>query len=402
MSRDSADTGSNRTVRGRVKQKKVLIVEGHPKYFVSHRLPWARAAREAGYEIHVTALKTGDGDLVREAGFQYHDLAVQDRGKNPAAELRFLYRLYHLFRALEPDLVHFITLRAVLYGALPVRFSGIPAVLNSVTGLGFLFSEDTWSVKALRWGIMQFLRFALRHPNQITTFQNPDDAKIFVSRGVVSEEQTAVTPGSGVDPERFGYESETAIENGLVPIVMLPTRLLWHKGVEVFVNAARHLHETGVDARFAMVGDTDPENPGAVPKAQIEAWADDCPVEWWGRQAPSEMPSALQQAHVVCLPSHYREGVPKVLIEAASCGRPIVTTDVPGCREIVNHEENGFLVNPKDAEGLARRIRELLDNPDLRREMGRNGRSRVENNFTAAQVANTIAECYDRLLAQNP
>ena len=381
-------------------QKRILVVEGHPKYFVSHRLPWARAAREAGYEIHVTALKTGDGDRVREEGFRYHDLAEQDRSKDPATELRFLYRLYHLLCALEPDLVHFITLRAVLYGALPVRLARVPAVLNSVTGLGFLFSEDTWSVRALRWGIMRFLTYALRHPNQITTFQNPDDAEIFVSRGVVPKERTAVTPGSGVDPDRFEYADGTAVDNGQVPIVMLPTRLLWHKGVGVFVDAARRLRENGADAKFTLVGDTDPENPGAVPRAQIEAWDDEGPTEWWGRQPPSEMPSVLGQAHVVCLPSHYREGVPKVLIEAASCGRPIVTTDVPGCREIVNHEDTGFLVPPEDAEELARRIRQLLDDPDLRREMGRNGRSRVEENFTAQQVAGTIVECYDQLLSE--
>jgi glycosyltransferase involved in cell wall biosynthesis len=381
--------------------KRVLIVEGHPKYFVSHRLPWARAAREAGYEIHVTALKTGDGDLVRAEGFQYHDLAERDRGKNPAAELRFLYRLYRLFLALQPELVHFITLRSVLYGALPARLAGIPAVLNSVTGLGFLFSENTWSVQALRWGIMQFLRVALRHPNQITTFQNFDDAEIFVSRGVVPKDRTAVTPGSGVDPERFEYAEEPAMENGKKPIVMLPTRLLWHKGVEVFVDAARHLRRDEVEARFVLVGDTDPENPGAVPKEQIEAWADEGPVEWWGRQASSEMPSVLQQAHIVCLPSHYREGVPKVLIEAASCGRPIVTTDVPGCREIVNHDETGFQVAPKDPEELACRIRNLLDDPNLRREMGRNGRLHVENNFTATQVADKIVDAYDQLISKN-
>ncbi len=380
---------------------RVLIVEGHPKYFVSHRLPWARAAREAGYEIHVTALKTGDGDLVREKGFRYHDLAGQDRGKNPGAELRFLYRLYRLLRALEPDLVHFITLRSVLYGALPARLAGVAAVLNSVTGLGFLFTDEAWSVRILRWAVVRFLSYVLRRSDQVTTFQNPDDAELFVSRGVVPEEKTVVTPGSGVDPERFVYAGEPARENGQLPIVMLPTRLLWEKGVEEFVEAARKLQTNGVQARFAMVGDTDPENPGAVPKAQIEAWEDDGSVEWWGRQAPDEMPDILRKASVVCLPS-YREGVPKVLIEAASCGRPIVTTDVPGCREIVNHEDTGFLVNPRDAKGLARRIQDLLQDPDLRREMGRNGRSRVENNFTAAQVAETIVECYDRLLAQNP
>jgi glycosyltransferase involved in cell wall biosynthesis len=381
-------------------QSRVLIVEGHPQYFVSHRLPWAQAAREAGYEIHVTALKTGDGDRVREEGFRYHDLAEQDRSKNPATELRFLYRLYHLLCALGPDLVHFITLRAVLYGALPARLARVPAVLNSVTGLGFLFSEETGSVRALRWGIMRFLTYALHPPNQITTFQNPDDAEIFVSRGVVPKARTAVTPGSGVDSDRFEYADGTAVENRQAPIVMLPTRLLWHKGVGVFVDAARQLRENGVAAQFALVGDSDPENPGSVPREQIEAWDDEGPIEWWGRQPPSEMPSVLGQAHVVCLPSHYREGVPKVLIEAASCGRPIVTTDVPGCREIVNHEDTGFLVPPEDAEELARRIRQLLDDPDLRREMGRNGRSRVEENFTARQVAGTIVECYDQLLSE--
>lgn len=381
-------------------QKRILVVEGHPQYFVSHRLPWARAAREAGYEIHVTALKTGDGDRVREEGFRYHELAEQDRSKNPATELRFLCRLYHLLCALEPDLVHFITLRVVLYGALPARLARVPAVLNSVTGLGFLFSEETGSVRALRWGIMRFLTYALHHPNQITTFQNPDDARIFVSRGVVPKERTAVTPGSGVDPGRFEYAGGTAVEKGQAPIVMLSTRLLWHKGVGVFVDAARRLRENGVDAQFALVGDTDPENPGAVPRAQIEAWDDEGPIKWWGRQPPSEMPSVLGQAHVVCLPSHCREGVPKVLIEAASCGRPIVTTDVPGRREIVNHEDTGFLVPPEDAGELARRIQQLLDDPELRREMGRNGRARVEENFTARQVAGTIVECYDELLSE--
>ena len=381
-------------------QKRILVVEGHPKYFVSHRLPWARAAREAGYRIHVTALKTGDGDRVREEGFRYHDLAEQDRSKNPATELRFLYRLYHLLCALEPDLVHFITLRPVLYGALPVRLARVLAVLNSVTGLGFLFSEETGSVRALRWGIMRFLTYALHHPNQITTFQNPDDAEIFVSRGVVPKERTAVTPGSGVDPGRFEYADATAVENGQVPIVMLPTRLLWQKGVGVFVDAARHLREDGVDAQFALVGDTDPENPGAVPRAQIEAWDDEGPIEWWGRQPPSEMPSVLGQAHVVCLPSHYREGVPKVLIEAASCGRPIVTTDVPGCREIVNDGTNGFLVPARDAEALADRIATLITDPSLRETMGRRGRERVEAHFTAEQVAETIVECYDQLLSE--
>lgn len=381
------------------RRDRVLIVEGHPKYFVSHRLPWARAARDAGYEMHVTALKTGNGDLVRDHGFSYHNIAERERGANPVTELNFVCRLYQLLRSLEPDLVHFITLRSILYGILPARWARVPAVLNSVTGLGFLFSDDAWSVRLLRTGIMQFLRIALRHPNQLTTFQNPDDAEIFVSRNVVPEERTAVTPGSGVDPERFSCADEPPHENGQAPVVMLPTRLLWHKGVAEFVDAAQRLQDAGVEARFALVGETDPENPGAVPQDQLETWENGGPVEWWGYQEPSEMPSVLQEAHIVCLPSYYREGVPKVLIEAASCGQPIVTTDVPGCREIVSHEETGFLVPPNDSKALAHRVQQLLTDPGLRREMGAAGRARVEEHFTAAQVAETVTNAYDRLFA---
>jgi glycosyltransferase involved in cell wall biosynthesis len=165
----------------------------------------------------------------------------------------------------------------------------------------------------------------------------------------------------------------------------------------VFVEAARQLQSTGTEARFVIVGDTDPENPASVPNETVEKWNDAGIIEWWGYQAPEDMARVLQRAHVVCLPSYYREGVPKVLIEAASTGRPIVTTDVPGCREIVAHEENGFLVPPQDAAALAERLQQLLDDEALRRRMGRAGRARVEARFTAEQVAASIVEAYDQL-----
>jgi len=216
---------------------RVLVVEENPKYFVSHRLPWICAAREAGCEIHVTALKAGDEDLVRKKGLKYHGIAERNRGNSLATELRLLFLFYRLLRELEPDLVHFITLRSILYGFGPARLAGVPAVLNSVTGLGFLFAEETWSTRLLRWGVTKALRLAVTHPNQITSFQNPDDTAEFIERGIVSESETVVTPGSGVDPERFPYVNGTSpdTEN---PIVMLPTRLLWHKGVVVRSRSA--------------------------------------------------------------------------------------------------------------------------------------------------------------------
>jgi glycosyltransferase involved in cell wall biosynthesis len=359
-------------------------------------LPWARRAEAEGYDVHVTALKTGSEDLVRREGFPFHPIAERDRDQNPLAELGVVVRLGQLLRRLDPDIAHFITLRSILYGASAARLVGVPAVLNSVTGLGFLFSDDSVTTRWLRWGVLQALRFALGHPNQRTSFHNPDNAALFASRGLVREDESVVTLGSGVDPERFPAVAETPVgDDG--PLVLLPTRLLWHKGVGVFVEAARQLQSTGTEARFVIVGDTDPENPASVPNETVEKWNDAGIIEWWGYQAPEDMARVLQRAHVVCLPSYYREGVPKVLIEAASTGRPIVTTDVPGCREIVAHEENGFLVPPQDATALADRIRALLQDKSLREAMGRKGRRRVESRFTAKRVATSIVDAYNRL-----
>ena len=383
---DGTDRASNR----------VIVVDGHPKYFCSHRLPWAQAAQDAGYDVHVTALKTGGETRVREQGFPFHPIATDDRGQNPLSELGVFVRLARLLRRLDPDLAHFITLRAVLYGVIAARLVGVPAVLNSVTGLGYLFVEDGLKTRWLRWGVLQALRVALGHPNQRTSFHNPYNAALFVSRGLVSEADTFVTSGSGVDPERFPAVAEDPVRDD-GPLVLLPTRLLWHKGVGTFVEAARRLRTNGTQARFVIVGGTDPENPAAVPAAQVEGWSDAGWIEWWGHQDAATMPQVLQRAHVVCLPSYYREGVPKVLLEAASTGRPIVTTDVPGCREIVAHEENGFLVPPQDADALAERLQQLLDDEALRRRMGRAGRARVESTFTAEQVAAAIVDAYDRL-----
>lgn len=383
-------------------KKKVLVVDGHAKKsFCSHRLPWARKAQEEGYEVHVTALKTGSENRVREEGFPFHPIAKQDRGQNPLVEIEVFVRLCRLLWRLNPDVAHFITLRSILYGSLAARLIGVPAVLNSVTGLGFLFTDETLVTRGLRWGVLKALRVALDHQNQRTSFHNPDNATLFVSQGIVSEQEVFVTPGSGVDPAQFpSVEEKTVGEEG--PIVMLATRLLWHKGIRGFVEAARKLREKSIEARFVLVGEADPENPASVSEETVRAWSDAGLVEWWGYQDPTAMAPTLQQAHVVCLPSYYREGVPKVLIEAASTGRPIVTTDVPGCREIVEDGENGFLVPPQDAEALAERICTLLRSPSLRQEMGKKGRQLVRARFTADRVATMIVDAYEQLRIGGP
>jgi glycosyltransferase involved in cell wall biosynthesis len=374
--------------------KRLLIIDNRAEYFISHRTAWAEAARRGGFEVHVSTLTEGDESAIREAGFKYHPISQRGRSTNPLKEIGLIFRLYRLLRTIQPDIAHFITLRAVLYGSGAARLAGVPAVLNSITGLGFLFIEDSIKVRALRWGIMQAMKFSLGHPNQITAFQNPDDAEAFVANGAVSKQQTKVIPGSGVDPSKFSYLEGSKPESSDDKIVMFPARLLWHKGVQEFVNAAANLKKKGVEARFVLVGDVDPENPASVSKDHIDTWASGGPVEWWGYQ--DDMGSTLQRAHVVVLPS-YREGLPKVLIEAASCGRPIVAADVPGCRDVVEQGVNGYLAPPRDSMALAHHIETLLQNDVLRDKMGKKGRERVEQIFATRHIVDATVGLYNRL-----
>jgi glycosyltransferase involved in cell wall biosynthesis len=216
--------------------------------------------------------------------------------------------------------------------------------------------------------------------------QNPTDQALLCRLGIVNPRQVTLIRGSGVDTDRFAPCPEPAGK----PIVMLASRLLWPKGVGVFVEAARQLLRAGVEARFVIVGEGDEENPSSIPRSQLEAWNAEPGIEWWGRQ--TDMPAIYGQAQIVCLPSHYGEGVPKALIEAASCGRPIVTTDAPGCRDIVEQGINGYLVPVRDSAAVAEAIQRLLGDPDLRLRMGRAGRNRVQKIFSIDRViAETLA-----------
>ena len=370
---------------------RLLFVDNRVEYFVSHRLPLARAAQDAGYEIHVATLTAGEVSGIRDAGFTYHPVSETRRDGRITSELRILRNLYRLYKRLRPDIVHHITLRSVLYGSLTARYVSVPAVVNGITGLGYTFTSESARAAALRTAVTTLLRVALPHENQYLTFQNPDDHAIFERAGLIRNVPATIIKGSGVDTEY--YRCDAAPDD--VPVVLFPSRMLWHKGLGEFIEAVRVLRQENTAARFVLVGSTDPDNPAGVSAAQLEAWRSSGLVEWWGHR--SDMRAVFASAHIVCLPS-YREGVPKVLIEAASCGRPIVSADVPGCREIVRHGENGLLVPAKDSAQLADAIRVLLNDAGLRERMGRNGRELVKREFSVEHVIERTLSVYDRLL----
>jgi glycosyltransferase involved in cell wall biosynthesis len=357
-------------------------------YFCSHRLALAVAARQAGLEVVVVTRVRAHGRTIREAGLRLIPLELSRRGANPFSELSLLIRLIAIYKRENPDLVHHVAIKPVFYGSLAAWFAGIPRIVNAVAGLGWLFTSESAGARLLGRLIASAFRFLLNRGKTIV--QNPDDRDFLIGLGIKPSHITLIR-GSGVDTGRFVPQREPAGP----PVVILASRLLWDKGVGEFVEAVRSLRSEDVQARFVLVGEPDHANFAAIPEAQLVAWREEGVVEWWGRR--EDMPAVFVQAHIVCLPS-YREGLPKVLIEAAAAGRPIVTTDAPGCREIVRDGENGLLVPVKSVEPLAAALRHLIENPDLRAEMGRRGREMAVTGFSVEQVNTETLTLYRNLL----
>lgn len=360
-------------------------------YFCSHRLPLAVAAQKAGYDVSVITRVASHGGEIRAAGLDLIPFDLSRRSKNPLTELSAINRLAGIYRPLKPDIVHHVATKPVIYGSIAARLAGVRHVVNAIAGLGSIFTTDSATARLLRPLIKASMRRLLNNDRTTVILQNPDDVDAVCRSLRVARQRIVQVRGSGVDPDVYRYVPEP---EG-VPVVMLASRLLWDKGVGEFVEAAAMLLAEGREARFVLVGDGDDANPASIGAKTLDKWRHSSNVELWGRR--EDMPDVLPQANIVCLPS-YREGLPKVLIEAASCGRPIVATDAPGCREIVRHDENGLLVPVRDAAALADAILALLDDPALRLRMGACGREIVKREFTIDHVVAATLAVYASML----
>lgn len=370
---------------------RLLYVVNIPRFFYTHRLPLALAARAAGYDVHVA---TSDADAanvarIQQAGLPFHPLPLAQHGTNPWMELRTLAALIALYRRLRPQIVHLVSIKPVIYGGLAARLTGVPAVVGAMSGLGYAFIGDDLRRRVIRMGALPLMRLALGGRNARMVFQNPDDQARLIALGVLPPQKALLIKGSGVDEARFQPQPEAP---GL-PVVLFAGRLMAQKGLLAFVEAARRLRGR---ARFVVVGIAEPTNPGAISPERVAAWAQEGLIEWWGQR--DDMPDVIAQAHIVALPSVYGEGVPRILIEAAACARPIVTTDTPGCREIVRHEDNGLLVPPHDTTALVCALERLLTDTPLRQQLGQRGRERVLAEFTLQRVNDQMLALYAELL----
>lgn len=371
---------------------RVLYVVNDASFFLSHRLPLALATQGEGFDVHVATPQSDDVEKLLAAGLTFHPIPLTRRGSILREEVASVIALYRLYRKVKPDLVHLVTIKPVLYGGIAARLAGVPAVVSALTGLGYVFIAQGLKASVMRLFVKGAYRFALGHTNGRVIFQNPDDRSSFLKSRLIDARQTVLIKGSGVDMTQFSPTSEPPGP----PLVVFAARMLWDKGVGEFVEAAKYLCELGINARFALVGDTDSGNPAAVPNSQLEIWKKSGVVEWWGQH--TNMPMVFAQSHVVCLPS-YREGLPKVLIEAAASGLPIVTTDVPGCREIVRHDENGLLIPVRDVAALAEALRRLIEDAVLRRRMGARGREIAIAEFSVERVVSETLDVYRQLLS---
>jgi glycosyltransferase involved in cell wall biosynthesis len=370
---------------------RALFVINAAWFFVAQRMAPALALRERGVDVHVTCAPDTRADVERivGAGFQYHPLNLSRRGMNPFRELLAIVQLARLYRALRPDWVHHITIKPVIYGGLAARLARVPSVISAISGMGYVFIASGRRARLLRAGVRAAYRAAFRHPDSTVIFENPDDRATFVDAGLLDASRAVLIRGVGVDLDRFRPAQRPERE----PVVVLPGRMLRDKGVLEYVEAGRLLAERGVGVTLALVGDTDPGNPAAIPRDRLEEWAAAGHVEWWGWQP--DMAAAYARADIVCLPS-YREGLPTTLVEAGACGLPVVATDVPGCREVVRHGETGLLVPPRDPVALADAIARLARDHALRQRMGAAGRDAVERHYSTRQVVEQTLDVYRR------
>lgn len=375
---------------------RALFLVNYDWFFVSHRLALGQALKNEGFDVAVAALATGAEAKIREAGLRFVPMPFRPGGRNPAEEASTVAAIAALYRRERPDLVHHVTIKPVLYGSLVARALRVPAAVNAVSGLGYVFIErpgDGVRHRALREAIKATYRVSLSSPRSRTIFQNPDDRYTFESAGLIKRHQTVMVKGSGVDLTRF--QAEPLPEGP--PLVVLPARMLKDKGVIEFVEAAKIVRRRLPEARFALVGGVDQQNPTGIPEAQLQQWHASGEVEWWGHQ--SDMPQVFAKASLVVLPS-YREGLPLALAEAAATARACVATDVPGCRDVVRHGENGWLTRPRDAEGLAATLLEALSSRDELRQRGLAGRAMAERELSKPAVVGQTLAVYRELLGR--
>lgn len=407
---------------------KIILAVNTLGSFISHRRGLYLKLREANEvkvilpnsEDHVAALREIPQNCLLT-------LAMTRKGTNPLSELRAILGYFRLYREQRPELVHHFTIKPVIYGTLAARLAGVPVIVNSITGLGYVFTSTTLKAQVLGVLVKLLYRLCFASSRVRVIFQNGDDRDFFVDQGILQKDRCFLVQGSGVDVHRFSPNPDNhyqgiasqAISQAIpktTPKIFLASRLLIEKGIFEFMEAVQILKQKKLNFEVIIAGDIDPGNPGSVSRAQVDEWRNLNLATFLGFR--TDMAEILDSVDIACLPS-YREGLPMALLEAMAAGKPVITTDAPGCRAIVGFVgdsyrvtgarmtvdaldglsagrvgTNGILVPVKDSATLAAALEMLILEPSLRRSMGKESRKRAVDLFSTEKITSEIILIY--------
>lgn len=375
------------------KPAKLLFVVTEDWFFASHFLPMARAAIAAGFQVAVVTRVTAHGAAIEALGARVIPVPDERAARGPLAALRSVRRMAAIFRAERPDILHLIALKPVVLGGLAARVAGIERRIYAVTGLGILDAGERAAQRLARSGLRKMFRWGLAGPRTHYLFENEDDP-VRLLPAATPPERITIVGGAGVDLAHLPVAPMASMPPLRVAVV---ARMLWQKGIDVAVEAVRLARAEGAAVELSLYGTPDPANPRAIPIATLEDWSRLPGVRWHGRS--DDIPAVWAAHHVCCLPSRGGEGLPRSILEGAACGRPVVTTDVPGCRSFVREGIDGLVVPPDNPAALAQAFITLARDPDGVARMGASARARVTENYTEEAVARSVAQLYARLLS---
>ncbi|HIP50845.1 MAG TPA: glycosyltransferase family 1 protein [Campylobacterales bacterium] len=359
-------------------KKKIAIVSNLSWNLYNFRLSLMYAMRDAGYEVIAIAPHDRYSQKIIDAGFEFHDIKMNAQGINPFEDLRTTYAFYKLFKKISPDVLCQYTIKPNIYGSLVASVLKIK-MINNIAGLGTLFIKESAVTK-----IAKVLYKVSQHKADRVFFQNRDDFDFFTNKGIVSANKCDVLPGSGVDTNRFKPQYKEESEKVRF---LLIARMIWEKGIAEYVKAAREIKKTHPNAEFCLLGFLDVQNPGAITKNEMDEWVKEGVINYLG--VSDKVDEVIHSADCVVLPSYYREGTPKTLLESGSSGKPIITTDSVGCRDVVDHGKNGYICEPRSWKDLKLKMEMFLAlTHEERLEMGRKSREKMTKEFDEKIVIN--------------
>lgn len=369
--------------------KTIAIVINTSWNIFNFRVGLLKALQKDGYRIVAIAPHDEYSQKLESLGFEYHNIDINNKGTNPIEDMKLVWAFYRLYKHVKPDLALHYTIKPNIYGTMGAWLAGVP-VISNISGLGTVFLDHSVSSKVAHL----LYKLALKIPAKVF-FQNADDRALFIDSKLVAANKTGLLPGSGIDTDQF-----VPVDNELTDssfCFLFIARLVKDKGLLEYVEAARILKVKYPDIQFAVLGAFYPGNPTAVTRDEIKNWEQEDTIEYLGTS--NDVQSVISQADCVVLPS-YREGLSRVLLEAASMARPIVTTDVPGCRDVVDDGVNGFLCKVKDTESLATKMEKMLQlGQEQRIDMGKRGREKVVKEFDEALVIEKYQSAIKDILA---